>query len=83
MNYNRNCFICGTLHDIRHGNACPYCDWIYLGYEHLLLDRLKNNEEGLDYSDENTMTVTEAKENYAKGLTVWGEPLPKVRSKVK
>lgn len=47
---------------------CPYCDWEYLGFESKL------NEE--EYEEVNR-TIKQAKENFAKGLDIWGDPLPK------
>ncbi|MBQ8689064.1 MAG: hypothetical protein IJ515_01725 [Clostridia bacterium] len=72
----KNCFICGTEYDVNADDICPYCNWWYMGFEQKLIDM------GDDYSEENSMTITEARNNYAKGLNIWGEPLPKVRPKM-
>ena len=50
-------------------DACPYCGWIRLGCE----DKTDVNE----YEEVNHTTIAKAKENLAKGLNIWGEPLPK------
>ena len=65
---NVKCPVCGaeyngdTLVD-----SCPYCDWIYDFTE--------------DYpsvkSGANPISLEEARKNFAKGLNIWGDPLPK------
>ena len=60
------CYICGTEFDVNE-DICPRCQWYYLGYEH----EYGENE----YVSVNGMTIKQAKENYKKGLTVFGEPL--------
>lgn len=64
------CYICGTEFNI-NDDVCPHCNWFYLGYE----DKLDENE----YVSVNTMTIKQAKDNYKKGLTVFGEPLPQIK----
>lgn len=75
--YPRICYICGTEFTIDDADdCCPYCDWMYVGWE---------NEFGEDEKTEpnGDITIRIAKENYAKGLNIWGEPLPKVRPVLK
>lgn len=61
----RKCKICGTEYE---GNlfedGCPLCGWIESYYD-------DDNE----YDTINHMTAAEAKENFAKGLDMWGDPL--------
>ena len=66
------CYICGTEFDTNE-DECPYCEWFYSGAE----DKLPPDEE----NPYNGISVNEAKEKYAKGLNIWGKPLPKVRPK--
>lgn len=63
------CPICGTEFEGGSFDDCPLCDWTYLGYEGEM------EEDELDSA--NPVTIQEAKENFAKGLNIWGEPLPK------
>ena len=63
------CPICGTEFEGGTLDDCPYCDWTYLGFE----AKLKENE----VFPANPITVKQAKENLAKGLDIWGRPLPK------
>ena len=64
------CYICKTPFDI-NTDVCPYCGWWYLGYE----DKLNKNER----EPCNTVSISVAKENYKKGLTIFGNPLPQKR----
>lgn len=63
------CPICGTEFEGGTFDDCSYCDWTYLGYEAEL------EEDEIDSA--NPITVKQAKENLAKGLDIWGRPLPK------
>lgn len=63
------CPICGTEFEGGTFDDCPYCDWAYLGYEGEL------EEDEIDLA--NPITVKQAKENFAKGLDIWGRSLPK------
>jgi len=67
------CRVCSTEYD---GDTlvdeCPYCDWIE-----------SFTEDDNEYDEVNHMTLAEAKANFAKGLNMWGKPLPKVRPKSK
>ena len=63
------CPICGTEFEGGSFDDCPYCDWTYLGYEGEL------EEDEVDSA--NPVTIRQAKMNFAKGLNIWGEPLPK------
>ena len=63
------CYICGTEFDRDVNDECPNCDWYYEGWE----DETKEDE----YVSSNHTTIAKAKENLAKGLNIWGEPLPK------
>lgn len=66
MSYKK-CRICGTEYEgVILEDECPVCDWIESCVE-------RDDE----YDDVNMMTVNDAKQNYAKGLNIWGEPLPK------
>lgn len=65
---NVKCPVCGaeyngdTLVD-----SCPYCDWIYDFTE----------DDSSVKSGANPISLEEARKNFAKGLNIWGEPLPK------
>ena len=69
------CRICGTKYE---GDTlvdeCPLCDWV---------ESFTGEGEEDDYDEVNHMTPNDAKANYAKGLNIWGEPLPKIRSSAK
>ena len=66
MSCNVKCFICGTEFNA-DDDLCPCCEWFYLGFE----DKLDEEE----YDSCNLMTIKQAKDNYAKGLNVWGKPI--------
>lgn len=61
------CPICGIEIDDEPYEACPVCGWGYTGIE----DSLEENEKDCY----NLMTIKEAKERFAKGLNIWGEPI--------
>lgn len=64
------CYICGTEFDRDECyDDCPYCDWTYQGFE----DELEEDE----YNCENSMSIAQAKANFAQGKDIWGEPLKK------
>ena len=63
------CPICGTEFEGGSFDDCPYCDWAYLGYEGEM------EEDEVDSA--NPVTIRQAKELLAKGLNIWGDPLPK------
>ena len=63
------CPICGIEIDDDPYTECPVCLWGYSGDENLY-----DEDEKDDY---NLISRKEAKENFAKGLNIWGEPLPK------
>ena len=64
------CPICNTKHEGEDlVDPCPYCGWVRFGCE----DKTDVNE----YEEVNHTTIAKAKENLAKGLNIWGEPLPK------
>ena len=72
MNYKTEklkCPICGTEFDGSSFDDCPFCDWTYLGYEGEM------EEDEVDSA--NPVTIRQAKELLAKGLNIWGDPLPK------
>ena len=50
-------------------NPCPICGWIRFGCE--------NETNGNEYDEINHTTIANAKENLAKGLDIWGEPIKK------
>ena len=68
MKYSVKCPICGTVFEGGAFDDCPLCDWTY---------------EYDDYSGEedeigiNPVSYNKAKENFKKGLNVWGKPLKK------
>ncbi len=69
MSSKVKCPICGTEFEGGSFDDCPNCDWTYLGYE---------GELGLDEEDStNPVTIRKAKALVAKGLNIWGDPLPK------
>ena len=62
------CYICGTEYLGQElMDSCPVCDWITLGCE----DEMDENAE----EDINGESIAEAKQNFAKGLDIWGDPL--------
>lgn len=63
------CPICENEIDDDTYTECPFCLWGYTGIENCY-----DEDEKDDY---NLISRKEAKENYAKGLDKWGEPLPK------
>lgn len=63
------CPICGTEIEDDTYQDCPYCDWTYVGIECVL------DEDEVE--SENGMSIRQARENVAKGLDIWGDPLPK------
>ena len=63
------CYICGTIFDRDKSDNCPCCDWFFEGFE--------ESENANEYDEINHTTIAQAKENLAKGLNKWGEPLPK------
>ena len=66
MSYKK-CHICSTEYDgIALATECPVCGWVesYI-------------EDDNEYDEINYMTASEAKEKFAKGLNMWGEPLSK------
>lgn len=60
------CPICGTEFDWDLDD-CPYCDWTYMGWE-----KECDPDEKISA---NPVTIRQAKENFSKGLNIWGEPL--------
>lgn len=65
------CTICGLKYDLDGDMAfvCPYCLWM----------NEFDCETEEEYNSANHMNQREAREQYAKGLTIFGDPLPKVR----
>lgn len=63
------CPICGTEMDDEAWTDCPYCDWTYSRIEQYL------DEDELEAT--NPVSIRKAKELVAKGLNIWGEPLPR------
>ena len=63
------CPICGTEFEGGSFDDCPYCDW---EYEY---DDYTGEEDDVD--GVNPVSYNQAKELVAKGLNIWGEPLPK------
>ena len=65
MSYKK-CPVCGTEYDgIALVTECPLCDWI-----------VSYVDDVNEYDDVNHTTLAKAKENFAKGLNMWGDPLP-------
>jgi hypothetical protein len=64
------CPICNLKYkaDYTKFEPCPKCCWVVVGVE----DQLTEDEKDAC----NAMSIKEAKENVAKGLTIWGDPLP-------
>ena len=66
--YNKKCYICGTQYDLdANDDSCPVCNWMFVGWE----DEMDENEK----TSVNPITIREAKQNFAKGLNIWGKPL--------
>ena len=65
------CPICGTKFEIEDlFEPCPYCDFEYEGFtDYMGIEDEKDSPLAPSYN--------EAKANLAKGLTAYGEPLPK------
>ncbi|MBE5746824.1 MAG: hydrogenase maturation nickel metallochaperone HypA [Clostridiales bacterium] len=63
------CPICGKEISGEQFFPCGYCGWGYTDWENLY--------EEDEFDDYNLTTRKKAKENLAKGLNIWGEPLPK------
>ena len=63
------CPICGNEIEDEQFEPCPKCGWAYTSWECCY-----EEDEKDDY---NLISRKEAKENYAKGLNIWGEPLKK------
>lgn len=61
------CPICGTNYDISEHDECPVCAWEFQGHEDILKE-----DEKCPY---HLMTIKQAKDNYAKGLNIWGKPI--------
>lgn len=65
------CPICDTVYRGHEGEKydyCPKCNWAYTGIE----DTLEENEK----DSYNCMSLKEAKAMLARGLTIFGAPLP-------
>ena len=62
------CPICQKDIEDEPYTPCPYCGWGYTGDENLY--------EEDEFDDYNLTSRAKAKENLAKGLDKWGEPLP-------
>lgn len=64
------CPICGEKYEGESlVDPCPNCSWIRYGSE--------ETTDQDEYDEVNHTTIAKAKENYAKGLNIWGEPLKK------
>ncbi|MBR2930864.1 MAG: hypothetical protein IKC32_06510 [Clostridia bacterium] len=64
---NLECPICGHHFKGDYEDICPVCDWMVCGWENEAPDDF--------YSSENHTTIKQAKDNYAKGLNIWGKPI--------
>ena len=67
--YNIICPICETKYEGNTFDNCPTCEWMFWGGE----EELKDDE----YDSANFTTKRRAKQNFAKGLNIWGKPLQK------
>lgn len=68
--YIKNCPICNTKFDLDEtDDVCPHCGWLVQGWE--------NEIEENDPETCNPLTVRQAKDNLAKGLDIWGNPIKK------
>ena len=65
------CPICGTRFEIEDlYDPCPYCDFEYEGFtDYTGMEDEKDSPSAPSYN--------EAKANFARGLTAYGDPLPK------
>ena len=64
------CPICNTLIDDNpYDTVCPVCQWAYTGVERVYEENEKD--------DFNLMSRAAAKNNYKKGLTIFGKPIKK------
>ncbi len=64
------CAICGTVFmGGMFEDPCPTCQWIPVGNEHEIDE---NERVRINYT-----TIREARKNYAKGLTIFGDPIKK------
>ena len=53
---------------VTFGN-CPVCDWMFFGGENELTPD--------EYDETNFTSIRKAKQNFAKGLNIWGKPIQK------
>ena len=67
--YEIICPICATKFEGMTFDECPVCNWAFVGWE-------KDVSED-EYISTNYTTVRKAKQNFAKGLDIWGEPIKK------
>lgn len=63
------CPICGHIYMGETFDDCPICDWEYSGLEEI--------DKPDEIDEVNKVSITQARENFLKGLNIWGEPLPK------
>lgn len=63
------CYICGTDFEGGSFDCCPYCGWLYYGFE----SELDPNEK----DEGNLISINEAKRLVSKGKDIYGESLPK------
>ena len=63
------CKICEKKRKDEIYSACPYCGWGFSDFEDLV-----SEDEKEPY---NLISIKEAKALLARGLNIWGEPLPK------
>ena len=61
------CPICGKEYLGNTLDDCPVCDWEFSGTEDI-----KKIDE---YNSFNHTTIRQAKDNFLKGLNIWGEPI--------
>ena len=69
IKYEITCPICKTKYmGVTFGN-CPVCDWMFFGGENELTPD--------EYDETNFTSIRKAKQNFAKGLNIWGKPIQK------
>lgn len=63
------CPICGKKYIGEQYGECPVCGWGFVGYEEIL-----DPDEKEAF---NLMSINQAKQRFAEGKDIWGEPLKK------
>lgn len=72
MKEHITCPCCGHKYIGEQYDDCPICDWEFDGIE------LSENEVwDDDFAPPNPICLGKARELFAQGKNIWGEPLPK------